>query len=312
MGKNKSVEWINGIGKRMANFRPPFLLSCLGGIIFSAVSIILVAAEWGRIIPPAITYIIDVFAAVFLAMAVWSIILLVRRTSPARAVSGAAHKNRVLGRLWDDHTYRTMTFGYISLAVNSLLALSKVVMGWWFSSKWFMALAGYYLVLCLTKTLVLCNSRMAAAQADEQRRNCKEWKAYRLCGWLLLVLTLTLQGVAIMIVKDGTGFFYRGYLIFVVALYDFYCLIAGVVYIVKNRRKHLPSVMSIKYINFATSLVAILSLQTAMFASFGADTDLRTQQFMNMMTGTAVCIILGALGILMIFQSNRRLRKSDG
>lgn len=38
-----------------------------------------------------------------------------------------------------------------------------------------------------------------------------------ICG-----LSFALQGVAIMIVKEGTGFRYHGYLIFVVALYDFY------------------------------------------------------------------------------------------
>lgn len=309
MSKNVFAEWMNKTANRAIKFRPPFLLSCLGGIVFSAGAIFIVTTEWGKILPAAITYIIYVLAAVFLAMAIWSTILVVRKTSPVKTVSGVAHKYSLLARMLDDHTYRTITFGYGSLVMNSLLAMSKMVTGWWFSSNWFMVLAGYYLVLCLTKTLVLRNSRIAAAQIDERLRRYKEWKAYRLCGWMLLVLTITLQGVAILIIEDKNGFSYQGYLIFVVALYDFYCLISGIVYIIKNRKKHSPTVMSIKYINFATSLVAILSLQTAMFASFGADTDMKTQQFMNIMTSTAVCMILIALGVVMIFQANRRLKK---
>ena len=310
MGKNKEsfAERMRTVGKKIANYRPPLLLSCLGEVVFSAASILVVATDWGRTLPPAIAYIVYVLAAVFLALASWSITLLIRNTSPVHTVSEAAHRNRLLAKLLDDHTFRTMTFAYSSLATNSLLALSKMAAGWWFSSDWLMVLAGYYLVLCLTMSLVLRNSRAAARQTDEQERRRKEWKAYRLCGCLLLVLTLTLQGVAIMIVEDGSGFAYQGYLIFVVAMYDFYCLIAGIVYLIRNRKRHSPTVLSIKYINFATSLVAILSLQTAMFASFGADTAPQTQQLMNIMTSTAVCVVLIVLGVLMIVQANRKLR----
>lgn len=260
MGKNKAAfaEQMRTVGKKIANYRPPLLLSCLGGVVFSAASILAVAADWGRTLPPAITYIVYVWAAVFLALASWSTTLLIRNTSPVHTVSEAAHRNRLLARLLDDHTFRIMTFAYSSLVTNILLALSKMAAGWWFSSDWLMVLAGYYLVLCLTKSLVLRNSRTAARQTDEQARRRKAWKAYRLCGWLLLVLTLTLQGVAIMIVEEGSGFTYRGYLVFAAAMYDFSCLIAGIVYLIKNRKRHSPAVLSVKYINFATSLAAIL------------------------------------------------------
>lgn len=52
----------------------------------------------------------------------------------------------------------------------------------------------------------------------------------------------------------------------------------------------------------------MLSLQTAMFASFGAELPLETQQGMNTVTGTAVCVALAVLGIAMLIKASRRLR----
>ena len=113
-----------------------------------------------------------------------------------------------------------------------------------------------------------------------------------------------------MIVKEGNGFRYHGYLIFVVALYDFYCLTTSIVYLLKNRKAHSPAIMAIKYISLATSLVSMLSLQTAMFASFGEEMPLEEQQLMNLMTGTAVCGILVVLGIAMVMVANKRLKQA--
>ena len=209
----------------------------------------------------------------------------------------------------DDDTFRIISVGYGSLVFNSLLAVSKIVAGWWFSSEWLMVLAGYYLVLCVTKFLILRNSRADKEKSQGQSQIVKEWKAYRLCGCLLVVLSFALQGVAIMIVKEGNGFCYHGYLIFVVALYDFYCLITPIVYLVKKRKVHSPVIMAIKYISLATSLVSMLSLQTAMFASFGQEMTLENQQLMNLLTGTAVCGTLVILGIAMVMMANKALKQ---
>ena len=61
--------------------------------------------------------------------------------------------------------------------------------------------------------------------------------------------------------------------------------------------------MVIKYIGFATFLVSMLSLQTAMFASFGHEMPLE-----NLITGTSVCEILIVLGCTMIKVANKKLK----
>lgn len=298
----------NTIWEKIRRFRPPLILSCLGAVIFCTASLVAVSTQWGETVPAPVLYSIYVLAAIFLFAVVWALLLFFQTASPFETASGIAHRNILLSKLLDDDTFRIISMGYGSLVFNSLLAASKIVAGWWFSSTWLMVLAGYYLVLCVTKFLILRNTCAETAQLHGQSQIVKEWKAYRLCGCLLVVLSFALQGVAIMIVKEGNGFRYHGYLIFVVALYDFYCLITSVMYLVKKRKVHSPVIMAIKYISFATSLVSMLSLQTAMFASFGQEMTLENQQLMNLLTGTAVCGILAVLGVAMIMVANKRLK----
>ena len=78
----------------------------------------------------------------------------------------------------------------------------------------------------------------------------------------------------------------------------------------KKRKKHTPSIIAIKCISFATSLVAILSLQTAMFASFGNNSmEIEKQQFMNTITGSVVCFFLICMGLFMILLANKKISK---
>lgn len=298
----------NTIWEKIRRFRPPLILSCLGAVIFCTASLVAVSTQWGETVPAPVLYSIYVLAAIFLFAVVWALLLFFQTASPFETASGIAHRNILLSKLLDDDTFRIISMGYGSLVFNSLLAASKIVAGWWFSSAWLMVLAGYYLVLCVTKFLILRNTRAETTQTHGQSQIIREWKAYRLCGCLLVVLSFALQGVAIMIVKEGNGFHYHGYLIFAVALYDFYCLITSVIYLVKKRKAHSPAIMAIKYISLATSLVSMLSLQTAMFASFGQEMTLENQQLMNLLTGTAVCGILAVLGVAMVMVANKRLK----
>lgn len=297
--------------RRRANSfpRPPLLPSCLGAVVFAAASLAIVAEPKGLALPPEpVQYAVYAGAAVFLSLAVWALVLFVRRKSPLRAAADAAHRHPLLSRLYDDHAFRILWTGYGSLAVNALLALSKLAAGWWLSSRWLMVLAGYYLALCLTRAAVLHASRAAAKPDDPAARLRSGWRSYRLCGALLVVLSLSMLGVAILIVREGRGFSYDGYWIFAVALYDFYCLISALVFLIRFHRRRSPELLAIKQISFAASLVSMLSLQTAMLAAFDTSTPAARSR-MNLVTGSAVCGLLALLGILMVLHAGRKLKK---
>ena len=126
---------------------------------------------------------------------------------------------------------------------------------------------------------------------------------------MLIIQSVALQGVTLQIVRKEQGFAYGGYWIYVVALYDFYCLTAALVFLIRSRKRHAPVVRALRYVSLAVSLVSMLSLQTAMFASFGQDTPSEMRRQMNLLTGTAVCVLLVVLGLVMMVTAGRKLRQ---
>ncbi|WP_444641781.1 hypothetical protein ACRQU7_16015 [Caproiciproducens sp. R1] len=298
----KLKKWISG-------FHPRAVPSSVAAVVFSAAALVIVARENDHGLPEAAVSIVYVCAAVSLTFAVWSITLAVRSASLKERLHSAAQKTGFTSKLMADYSFRTITMTYGTLVTDILLALMKAVAGWYFVSTWLMVLAGYYAVLCVARFLLLRNNRRLAALSDERDRRRHEFRAYRISGVLLIVMTAALQGVVVLIVREGKGFFYHGTLVFAVALYDFYCLTRAVVYMAGTRKIHSPVLISIKTFSFASALVAMLSLQTAMFASFGSDIELSIRRLMNALTGSAVCLILLATGVCMVIRANRQLRR---
>lgn len=311
MGK-KFTTWIKA-------FRPPLILSVIGTLLFSGLSICMTTGLWkaffGSLFPEIyeiLSIIVYVCAAVFLTLGTWALVLFFKKSNPKQQFLDATGKNPFTARLTRDFKFRTMIITSGSLLFNVILSSSKMFAGWFYSSTWLMVLAGYYLILCLSRALLLSYGRRQTRLHDEHAVAIHEWKAYRLCGILLLFMTVFLQGVVIMIVRDGTGFSYNEIVVITIAAYDFYCLGNALFYMFAKRKNHSPIVNSLKMISFAASMVAILSLQTAMFSSFGAENEGSFKMLMNIFTGTVVCVILIVLGIVAIVRANGELKKMEG
>lgn len=295
--------------RRLAAFQPPLFRSCAGAAVFSGLSLWTVAAPETRRLLPAVRYAVYTLAMLFLILAVWAMVCFFRAGMPRRQAAALACRYPVVSRLQQDVRLRAFSTGLLSLLVNGMLAFSKMVAGWQHSSAWLAALGAYYLVLCVTRAMLLWQSRAAAAQSDPHYRLRQEWKAYRRCGGMLIIQSVALQGVTLQIVRKEQGFAYGGYWIYVVALYDFYCLTAALVFLVRSRKRHAPVVWALRYVSLAVSLVSMLSLQTAMFASFGQDTPSEMRRQMNLITDTAVCVLLVVLGLVMMVTAGRKLRQ---
>ncbi|MGM9593921.1 MAG: hypothetical protein ACI3U8_06160 [Candidatus Onthomonas sp.] len=220
-----------------------------------------------------------------------------------RRVREGLYQNRLSRRYLTDLVFRGRLTLVFSAAINTAFALFKLGTGVVYRSVWFGALGLYYLVLAVMRILLAAS---ALRRQTDQRR---EYQTARLCGWLLLLLTLALSGVVLQMVRDGKGYSYPGYLIFVAALYTFYSVAAAVVNLFRFRRLESPALMASKALGFAVALVSLLSLQTAMFASFGG--DFAAQRLMNVLTGAGVCAAVSVIAILTIRWSGRGLRAAE-
>lgn len=91
------------------------------------------------------------------------------------------------------------------------------------------------------------------------------------------------------------------------ALYAFYAFGNAIKNMIKCRKLYNPILSAAKMISFATAMVSMLSLQAAMFQSFGGTLSL--QRTMSFWTGSAVCVFLFGMALYMIVHGNRQLQK---
>lgn len=291
-------------------FRPPLLASCLLALLASAASLLLVLAD-PLPVPEAVVYAVYAAAALGLGLAAWAIVLAWKKASPSDRLRRWAAKRPWTDRLARDPAFRIVAANYLSFAAALTFAILRTVMGAALHSTWFGVLAGYSILLCAARVLLIRSSRRRARLQAARDRAIYDWRAYRLCGVLIALTALFLQGAVLHMVYTSQGYHYDGMLIYVVALYDFWTLISSLVYMLRHAGRQNPLVRAIKSLGLAGSLASILALQSAMFASFGSETQVSTQRLINALTGTAVCLILIGMGGAIFFRAGRQLRALD-
>lgn len=203
-----------------------------------------------------------------------------------------------------DMAYRAEISLYMSLAVNLVYAVLKTASGILYRSIWFGALAAYYLLLCALRFSLLHYVHYRSV-----RQNLlAEWKRYRLCGAILLVMNQALAVVVALVVYRSSGFAYPGTLIYVMAMYTFYAVINAVRNLIRYRREGSPALSASKVIALVTALVSVLSLETAMLSQFGSTHEEAFRRIMTGLTGGAVCLIVLAMAVYMIANATRHIR----
>lgn len=126
-------------------------------------------------------------------------------------------------RLVRDVPFRARVTLYLSLGINLLYVGMNGVSGVRQRSVWFGTMAVYYLFLAGMRFSLVRYARRAGPGADQ----AGEYRRYRLCGILLVLMNLALGGVVVLVLHREGGFSYSGYMIYAMAAYAFYATIMG-------------------------------------------------------------------------------------
>lgn len=214
-------------------------------------------------------------------------------------------KNTKLGAKYlNDLNFRTEISLYFGLFINLLYIGMNIFSGIRYRAVWFISLAFYYILLAVMRYMLL-------RKGKNEHNLYNDWKRYRMCGIILLIMNQALAAIVIIIVKQNKGFNYSGLLIYAMAMYSFYSVITAIADIVKFRKHGSPVISAAKAIKFVAALVSMLSLTTAMITQFGNDDE----NFRKLMTGTVgggVCTIVIIMAIFMIIRSNKNLKILKG
>lgn len=195
-----------------------------------------------------------------------------------------------------------------SFVMNAAYALAQLWLGFIHHSLWFYALSGYYALLGVMRYCLL--REMNKHELGENR--LAEYRLYRLCGFLLVLMNMALSVVVFYIAYQNRGFAYHYIMTLAMAAYTFYSFTMALIHIVQCRRYQSPVMSAVKTVNLAAALVSVLSLETAMLAAFGGADDAFFRRMMTACTGAAVCAAVLLLAVYMIVRATKEIRKIEG
>ncbi len=193
---------------------------------------------------------------------------------------------------------------FFSVGFNAVYALFQLCLGLWHHSAWFYAMAGYYLLLALMRLSLVRHTRRYAAGED-----CRaEWRKYRFCGWLLLVMNLALAIFTLYFVFRIRVFLHHEITTIAMAAYTFTSLTLAIVNTVRYRKYGSPAYSAAKAISLASATVSMLTLENSLLTTFGEGESELFRQIMLGASGAAVILVVQGIALYMIVNASKKLR----
>lgn len=220
-----------------------------------------------------------------------------------------ALKVTYIHRYFHDFEWRTFVNTYVSLAISLAFAALKLTFSFRLSSLWFAAIAVYYIVLSITRYIILSNNRKMNGIEEQEKRRLGQLRTYRTSGYMLFFLTAALLGAVWQMVFSAKSYTYPGHLIYAVAAFAFYSIITAGLNLSRVQTLDNPIVSAARLINFASALVSMLALQTAMFAAFGGTDTKILSQYLNAIFGTLICFGVFALAVVAVIRAGKEINK---
>lgn len=188
---------------------------------------------------------------------------------------------------------------YVEQFINFTYGMFKIVSGVVAGSAWIGADGIYNFAQALIQLFQILR-RKKPGTIQEQ------WKSYRLCGWLILLLHMTLIGIVFQTVNWNRVKESGEIMIITTAAFAFYKFISSFVDLAKDRKHTHPVDSSVRMLGLAQAIFAIFSLQAGMLHTFG--TGEAWERPLNLVVGCLVCLLTVATGIYMIRRANREMK----
>lgn len=134
----------------------------------------------------------------------------------------------------------------------------------------------------------------------------QQWRSYRFCGFLILLLHLTLIGVVFQMLTQTQTKTQGQIQVIATAAFAFYKFTTSFLKLAKDRKHIHPVDSSVRMLKLAQAIFAIFSLQVSMILTFG--TGEAWERPMNTTVGCIVCLLVVAMGLYMIRRGNRELK----
>ena len=188
---------------------------------------------------------------------------------------------------------------YFEQFVNFAYGIIKIISGVIVGSAWIGADGIYNFVQALIQLFQILRRKNPGTIK-------KQWKSYRLCGVLILLMHLTLIGIVFQMVNWNRVEESGEIMIIATAAFAFYKFISSFINLAKDRKHTRPIDSSVRMLELSQAIFAIFSLQAGLLHTFG--TGESWEHPLNLAVGCLVCLLTVSMGIYMIRRGNRELK----
>ncbi len=215
-------------------------------------------------------------------------------------------ENKYLLRWNSDTRLRVNVSLYRSLVINMIYVIFMLWLGVYHKTFWFFTLSIYYFSLVLMRFFLVSYTRKY--QPGEKMKI--ELKKYRVCGWIFLLVNLSLAVMVFFMVYWNRTFHHHQVTTIAMALYTFTSLAIAIKGIVKFRKYESPVYSASKAINLAAACVSMITLESTMLTTFGDSTmDLMARRILLGVTGGVISIFIVSMAVYMIASGSKKIKE---
>ena len=247
-----------------------------------------------------VAYVLSFYALLLVCLRIPAIICWIQRFR---------HENKYYLRYQSDVQLRINLSLYGAFGFNAMYALFQLCLGLWHHSAWFYAMAVYYLLLAIMRLTLVRHTSHHAAGEDK----ALEWRKYRFCGWLLLVMNLILAIFTLYFVFRIRTFLHHEITTIAMATYTFTALTIAIINVIRYRKYGSPAYSAAKAISLASATVSMLTLENALLTTFGQESNELFRQIILGASGVIVIFVVQGIALNMIVNvcRNRRINNSQ-
>jgi len=282
-----TVSWIGW--KKI--FRLPLLLTVSLCAVCAAGLVYVFANSLEQRIPSYFLYALSAYSLCALC---------VQLPSGIRRVKAWLREHPTISALLENQSFMFSFELYFEQFINFAYGIFKIVTGVLVGSAWVGADGIYNLTQALIQLFQILRRKNPGTITQQ-------WKSYRVCGVLVLLMHLTLTGIVFQMINWNRYEDHAGYMIFATAAFAFYKIISSFIHVAKDRKHTHPIDSSVRMLELSQAIFAIFSLQASLLHTFG--TGESWEGLLNTVTGCVVCLMVASMGVYMIRRGNREIKK---
>ena len=220
------------------------------------------------------------------------------------------HKNKYTAQYLDSPDFRAEISLYSGLAANLIFALFKSFSGAYYHSSWLISVGVYYLAYGSIRFMLMWNFRKHRNDTRTKEVTLHEYKTARTCGMMMLLLNITVAGMAYHMIDKNETSHYSRLVAIVSATYTFYYVITAIKSTVKFRKRENAIFAATKKLNISGAALSLFTLQTAMIHTFDG-TFTEQVKYANWLTGTIVFFVMLWNALSMGISANRKMKQIE-